>query len=237
MESGIIRLEKLTQPEEAGVWEAGKDRVGWEADSYKLQSGDEVEIRVLYNNDLSTVTRVLPDGTISAPIVGQIGATGKTPSEVAAAIAEGLSQYIVEPKVSLLVRKLAGNYVFVMGEVKSQGAYEVLGPLTVTQAIARAGGGTNAAKLNSVLVIRRTSPDTVVGMRVNVDWLLKNRVSSKDRTVRAYDIIYVPSTFIGKVDVFLEQFFTKTSSPWLWYIWARYAIDWKATSNLETPTR
>ena len=233
LEMGTVRLEKLVLPEKGGIWEAGQDRVGWEADSYRLQPGDELEIHVLYNNDLFTVTSVLPDGTLSAPVIGQIEAAGKTPNEIAATIASGLSQYIVEPKVSVILRKLAGNYVFVMGEVRSQGAYEIFGPLTVTQAIARAGGPTNSAKLSSVLVIRRTSPDTVVGTRVNIDWLLKNRVSSTDRVVRAYDIIYVPTTFIGKVDVFLEQFFNKTSSPWLWYIWARSAIEWKVSTGIE----
>jgi polysaccharide export outer membrane protein len=231
LETGTVRLEKLTLPEKAGVWEAGQDRIGWEVDSYKLQPGDELEIHVLYNNDLFTVTRVLPDGTVSAPVIGQIDTAGKTPNEIAAAIASGLSQYIVEPKVTVILRKLAGNYVFVLGEVKSQGAYEIFGPMTATQAIARAGGATDAAKLNSVLVIRRTSPDAIVGMRVNVDWLLKNRVSSKDRILRAYDIVYVPTTFIGKVDVFLEQFFGQTASPWLWYVWARSAIEWKGTTT------
>jgi polysaccharide export outer membrane protein len=236
LETGTVRLEKLILPEKAGVWEAGQDRIGWEVDAYKLQPGDELEIHVLYNNDLFTVTRVLPDGTVSAPVIGQIEAAGKTPNEIAATIASGLSRYIIEPKVSVILRKLAGNYVFVIGEVNSQGAYEIFGPMTVIQAIARAGGATDAAKLSSVLVIRRTSPDTVAGMRVNVDWLLKNRVSSKDRILRAYDIVYVPSTFIGKVDVFLEQFFGKTASPWLWYVWARNAIEWKTTTTVGIPS-
>lgn len=234
METGIVRLEKLEVPEKAGVWEAGQDRVGWEADSYRLQPGDEMQIHVLYNNDLFTVTRVLPDGTVPAPVIGQVEAAGKTPNELAAAIATGLSQYIVEPKVTVILSKLAGNYVFVVGEVRAQGAYEIYGPMTVTQAIARAGGATNTAKLNSVLVLRRTSPDIVTGMRVNVDWLLKNRVSSKDRMVRAYDIVYVPPTFIGKLDTFIEQFFGRTISPWLWYIWARTSIDWKSTQPVQT---
>lgn len=234
-ETGVVRLEKLAVPQKAGTWESGQDRVGWEADSYRLQPGDQLEIHVLYNNDLFTSTRVLPDGTVPAPVIGQVQATNRTPNELATAIATGLSQYIVDPKVSVILTKLAGNYIFVMGEVRVQGAYEIFGPMTVTQAIARAGGGTNAAKLNSVLVIRRTSPDAVTGMRVNVDWLLKNRVSSKDRIVRAYDIVYVPPTFIGKLDVFVEQFFSKTVSPWLWYIWARTAIDWESARNLQTP--
>jgi len=235
METGIVRLEKLEVPEKAGVWEAGQDRIGWEVDSYRLQPGDELHIQVLYNNDLFTVTRVLPDGTVPAPVIGQVEAAGKTPNELAAAIASGLSQYIVEPKVTVILSKLAGNYVFVVGEVRAQGAYEIFGPMTVTQAIARAGGATNTAKLNSVLVLRRTSPDALTGMRVNVDWLLKNRVSSKDRIVRAYDIVYVPPTFIGKLDTFIEQFFGRTVSPWLWYIWARSSIDWKSASEVQTP--
>ena len=234
-ETGVVRLEKLSVPEKAGTWKAGEDRIGWEADSYRLQPGDQLEIRVLYNNDLFAQTRVLPDGTVPVPVIGQVQAADKTPNELAAEIASGLSRYLVDPKVSVILTKLAGNFVFVMGEVRAQGAYEIVGPMTVTQAIAKAGGGTNAAKLNSVLVLRRTSPDAVTGLRVNVSWLLKNRAASKDRMIRAYDIVYVPSTFIGKVDVFVEQFFSKTVSPWLWYIWARTSIDWDSSHNIQTP--
>ncbi|UCF79330.1 MAG: polysaccharide export protein [Candidatus Eiseniibacteriota bacterium] len=233
--TGTLRMEDLARPEDAGVWEAGDERVSWEAEPYRLQPGDEMQVSVLYNSNLSASTRVLPDGTISVPILGQMPAVGKTPQELADVIASGLSELIVDPRVSVIVTRLAGNYVFILGEVKNPGTHPISGQYTVAQAVAAAGGATNSAKLNSVLVIRRTSPDTVTGIRVSLDKVLKNRKLSEDRILRAYDIVYVPTTFIGRVDNFLSQFFAQTSSPWLWYIWARRAIDWESGGQLETP--
>jgi protein involved in polysaccharide export with SLBB domain len=232
-EMGTVRLERLESPEQAGQWEVGKDRLGWEAEPYRLQPGDEVEMRVLYHADLLTNTRVLPDGSTSFPIVGQIQAAGKTLQELEKEMTDALGELLVDPKVSVVVKRLAGNYVFVLGQVRLQGAYEISGPMTVTQALARAGGPIDTAKLGNVLVIRRTSPDSVTGIRVNVDRILKNGESASDRVLRAYDIVYVPKTLIGKIDTFIEQFFAKTAAPWLWYVWYRSAIDWDEM-QLET---
>ncbi len=233
--TGTIRMTELSVPEDAGVWESGEERISWEAESYRLHPGDEMEVRVLYNDNLSAVTRVLPDGTVSVPALGQMTAVDKTPQELADAIADGLSEILVNPRVSVIMTRLAGNYVFVLGEVKAPGAHPLTGQFTVTQALAKAGGPTKTAKLNSVLVIRRTGPDTITGMRVRVDKVLKSRKFSEDKILRAYDIVYVPTTFIGHVDDFLDQFFGRTASPWLWYIWARRAIDWDSGTVLETP--
>jgi len=232
---GTIRMEKLLKPEDAGIWETGEARVSWEVEAYRLQPGDEIQVAVLYNSNLSTATSVLPDGTISVPVLGQMRAVEKTPQELADIIAQGLSEYLVDPKVSVIVTRLAGNYVFVLGEVRSPGAHPISGQFSVTQALATAGGPTKTAKLNSVLIIRRTSADTITGIRVSVDKVLKNKRFSEDRILRAHDIVYVPTTFIGHVGNFLNQFFAQTSSPWLWYIWARHAVEWKTVRELETP--
>ena len=225
VETGTVRLERIEKPEQVGQWTSGQDRIGWESEAYRLQPGDEIEIRVLYNSDLSTTTKVLPDGTISVPIQGQTQAAGKTLVELEQEIARGMSANLVDPKVTVIAKRLAGNYVFVLGEVKNPGAYEISGTMTVVHALARAGGATETAKLNSVLLVRRTAADAVTGMRVNVSTLLGNQAQAKDRIVRAYDIVYVPKTLIGRIDTFLEQFFTRTAAPWVWYVWLRTAID------------
>ncbi len=236
VESGVVRLERIEKPEEAGEWTAGADRVGWESDVYRLQPGDELEVRVRFNSDLSATTPVLPDGSVTVPVVGQVQAAGKTIREFEEEITRGLAEFVVDPEVSAIVRKLAGNYVFVLGEVRVPGAYEIEGPMTVTQALVRAGGPGSVAKLSSVLVIRRTAPDSVTGMRVNVDRILKNYQNASDRVLRAYDIVYVPKTLIGKIDTFIEQFFAKTVSPWIWYVWARNAIEWEKTEFTPVPS-
>lgn len=235
VETGTVRLERIEKPEQAGQWTSGQDRVGWEAELYRLQPGDEIEIRVQYNSDLWTTTRVMPDGTVAVPVQGQTLAAGKTLVQLEQEIAKGLSTYLVDPKVTVIPKKLAGNYVFVLGEVKNPGAYEITSMMTVTQALARAGGSTDVAKLNSVLLVRRTAPDAVTGIRVNVSTLLSNQAKAKDRIVRAYDIVYVPKTMIGRLDTFLEQFFTKTAAPWIWYVWLRTATDWDENTVTALP--
>ncbi len=235
VETGTVRLERMEKPEEAGQWTSGEDRIGWEAEAYRLQPGDEIEIRVLYNADLWTTTTVMPDGTVAVPMNGQTLAAGKTLVQLEQEIAKGLSTYLVDPKVTVVPKNLAGNNVFVLGEVKNPGAYQITGTMTVTQALARAGGNTDAAKLNSVLVVRRTAADAVTGLRVNVSTILGNQANASDRILRAHDIVYVPKTMIGRIDTFLEQFFTKTAAPWVWYVWLRTATDWDESSVTALP--
>ncbi|MGZ8911358.1 MAG: polysaccharide biosynthesis/export family protein [Methylococcaceae bacterium] len=123
-------------------------------DVYLLNPGDKLEINVWEEEKLKQEVVVKPDGTISFPLVGHVTAAGKTTDEVAIALRERLGQYIPDAEININLLAAEGSVVYVTGEVTKSGAYVMKGPLYVTQAISMAGGLTEFAKKNSILILR-----------------------------------------------------------------------------------
>lgn len=121
---------------------------------YLLNPGDKLEINVWEEEKLKQEVVVKPDGTISFPLVGHVTAAGKTTDEVAIALRERLSQYIPDAEININLLAAEGSVVYVTGEVTKSGAYVMKGPLYATQAISMAGGLTEFAKKNSILILR-----------------------------------------------------------------------------------
>ena len=99
---------------------------------------------------------VLPDGTISFPLVGTIDVDDKTPLQVQEELKEKLSRLIPDPEVNLTVIQVAGNNIFVIGKVNRPGRFAMNRPTDVIQAISLAGGFTPYASSDSIQIFRRT---------------------------------------------------------------------------------
>ncbi len=180
---------------------------------YRIVPGDEL----LLDYGPTTVTGIArtqtivvrPDGRVTIYPVGDLVAAGRTPLEVQADLLRLLSVELKQPRVTIAVSKLAGNEVHVLGRVKRPGSYPV-GPFsTLLQALAAAGGFEDDAARNSVLVMHRAGASNVRVARVKADRLLKG---AGDVPLSRFDIVYVPRSTIGNVDVFVQQFFTGTVS-------------------------
>lgn len=124
-------------------------------DLYRLNPGDKLEINVWEEDKLKQELAVSPDGTISYLLVGQIPAAGKTAKELAATIKEKIVQYIPDAEVNVKVVAPEGNMIYITGEVTNPGAFVMTRPTSVMQAISMAGGLTEYAKENSIIVLRR----------------------------------------------------------------------------------
>ena len=122
--------------------------------TYQLGSGDVISIRVFGEEELSFEKVRLNDaGTFSYPFLGELKAKGKTAADIERLISDGLrGDYLIEPKVS--VRILEYRDFYVNGEVKSPGGYPFSPGLTVRKAVALAGGFTEWASRNNILLIR-----------------------------------------------------------------------------------
>lgn len=128
------------------------------ASTYRINAGDELEIYVWGEERLQREVKVLPDGTIAFPLVGQIRAQGYLPSEVEALITTGLSaQYVgAVPQVTVSVLVPSGMQFSVMGRVKSPGTFSPGRYVNVLEALSMAGGPSEFANLDNVLVIRKS---------------------------------------------------------------------------------
>ena len=177
---------------------------------YRIGIGDKMDINFLYNRDLNTGVKVRPDGRISLPYVGDMVAAGMTPSELDSQLTVKFNEILASPEVAVLVTETQGYSVYVLGEVKFPGAFEIKGRMTLLEAITTAGGYLPSANLKSVIVISRRNETEAVATKINVKRILGKRKYGDDIPLGRYDIVYVPSSFINNVDIFVDQFFSKT---------------------------
>ena len=146
--AGLVDATRPT-PAEAETPAAGG------ADAYTVGPGDELQIVVRKEPELSRDTVVRPDGRITVPLLGDVDASGKTPSALAEEITRGLTRFVNSPRVTVGVGRAVSARVYVIGQVTRAGEVSLATPLTVVQALALAGGFKEFAKRESILVVGR----------------------------------------------------------------------------------
>jgi polysaccharide export outer membrane protein len=170
--------------EEAGQ---GQQEVKEVNPAYIISPNDILEISVYGESDLSTIVRVAQDGTINYTLLGNIKAGGLTVKQLETSISDLLGQdYLVMPQVSIFVKEY--SKISIIGQVKSPGSYELKGNLTLTKAIALAGGFTDSANTEKVKIIS-DSGDKKDIREVNVDQILSK--AEQDITIKSNDTILV----------------------------------------------
>ena len=208
----LIEKRKKEGKKEAGVTktittEAPAAETGEK--EYYVDVGDVLDISVWQIPDLSkSEVIVRPDGKISFPLIGDIKAEGLTLTQLDNAITEKLKTYVKAPEASIMIRRFGeqANKVVILGEIPGPGVYKFSSPPTIIEAIASAGGYTRYAVLNSIMVIRgdvRTKPEVT---RVNLAQIIKSGRLSENIFLKPNDIVYVPKSFIGNINAFLEIF-------------------------------
>ncbi len=108
--------------------------------AYLIHGGDELNIVVYGEKDLTQAVTVLPSGTISYPLIGEVRLGGLTPTQAAATLTSSLKRFVRQPQVSVVVTKEGPLEVLVLGNVTKPGKYELPSRSRLTDAIASAGG-------------------------------------------------------------------------------------------------
>ena len=128
-----------------------------QASAYRINPGDELEILVWGDERLQRSVLVLPDGTFAFPLVGQVTAIGRLPSEIERLITVGLQpQYKGPvPQVTVSVKKPSGYQFSVIGKVRSPGTFTPGRYVNALEALAIAGGPSEFANTNGARVIRK----------------------------------------------------------------------------------
>ncbi len=124
---------------------------------YIIGKGDVLEISVWREPMLSGETIVRNDGMISLALVGDVKAAGRTTMDVKEEIQSRLKQFLGEPVVTVMLKSAASQKFYVIGEVRAPGEYDLIKDMTVVQGIARAGGFTEWAKKDEIIILRKES--------------------------------------------------------------------------------
>ncbi|MFL6202846.1 MAG: polysaccharide biosynthesis/export family protein [Thermoanaerobaculia bacterium] len=121
--------------------------------AYAIGIGDVIEISVWKSPELSVSVPVRPDGRVSVPLLGDIQAAGMTPLALKEQLAHDFKTYVTAPEVSVVIKEINSRKVFVTGEVKTAGSFDLQPRAKLMQILAMAGGLTPYAK-GRVIVLR-----------------------------------------------------------------------------------
>lgn len=173
-------------------------------ETYLVTPGDRLTVTVLEDPNLNSQVLVRPDGRITLPIAGSIQVAGRTPEQIQAIVRDRLrGSFAVTPSVTVSVSELAApdedeeeipEIVYVLGQVNSPGAIEVLPPrsLTVLQAIARAGGLDRFARGEAIQIRRMDEAGRETIFPFNFRELEDGRQLSSNIRLIDGDVIFVP---------------------------------------------
>jgi polysaccharide biosynthesis/export protein len=167
------------------VGTAGTTEPAAVAADYRLVPGDKLRVEVYKDPQLSQSLQVRPDGKITLPLVNDIPAAGRTPTELREAIATSLKTYITNPTVTVIVVETVPPVVYVMGEVNTPGPQPMTGQLSVLQALAMAGGFRDFANRKNIVIRRGTQV-----IKFNYNEAIKARTAPV--MLRPGDTIVVP---------------------------------------------
>ena len=163
--------------------------------SYRIGVDDRVQIAVWRNPELSVTAPVRPDGKISVPIIGDVEAGGRTPSEVAEIIKKRLSEYVRDPNVAVILTELRSHEflsrVRVTGAVRTPRSMTHRQGMTVLDAVLEAGGVNDFASPNRTKLYRKVKDKTDV-FEVDLGDILKKGRLETNYLLRPGDVVTVP---------------------------------------------
>jgi len=157
--------------------------------NYIIGAQDVLDISVWNEDKLTKTVPVRPDGKISIPLLNDVQAAGLTPTQLATQITESLKKFVTDPQVTIIVREINSQRVYLLGEVGRAGAYPLLPGMTVLQALSSAGGFTQFANTKKIYVLRVEN-----GKQEKYPFNYKHALQSPEQNIllKAGDTIVIP---------------------------------------------
>jgi polysaccharide export outer membrane protein len=168
-------------------------------DDYLIGSGDQLSIFVYHNPDLSEAgVAVRPDGRISTPLIEDIVAAGKTPTQLAREIEQRLTKYVQEPNVTVIVRGFIGppdRQVRVIGEATDPIAIPYRDHMTLLDVMIATKGLTKYAAGNRAVIVRVDGDGKQQTIKVRLSDLIKDGDISQNIEMSPGDTLIVPQSW------------------------------------------
>jgi protein involved in polysaccharide export with SLBB domain len=176
---------------------------------YRIQVGDELDIKFFYNPELNEKVTVRPDGRISLQLVHEVMVAGLTPSELTQRLKQKYAPELKKPEIAVIVRSFGAYKIYVDGEVNKSGMFPIVGYMTVLQAISQAGGMKDTARASEVVIIRRGEFNKPLAFQLNLRKVVDSTDMSQDIALQPFDIVYVPKSAIANVNTWVDQYIRK----------------------------
>lgn len=159
--------------------------------AYHVESGDVLRITVWDEPELQSEVIVLPDETISFPLVGVIDVANKSIVDITDLITKKLKKFIPEAHVNVSLHQVRGSKFFVLGKVNRPGEFPLEGDTRVLQALSVAGGLTTFADADEIKVIRESNNEQR-SIKVNYPSLVKGKNLENNIRIESGDVVVVP---------------------------------------------
>jgi polysaccharide biosynthesis/export protein len=192
-------IDKASQakPSETGT---GLHRRNWR---YRINPSDTLELTFALTPEFNQTVTVQPDGYITLRVVGDLPAEGQTLPELTESIKTAYSKILQDPQITVDPKDFEKPYFTVGGQVGKPGKFDWRADVTLTQAIAIAGGFTDASKHSQVLLFRRVSDQWTEARIINVKKMMTSRDLKEDPDLKPGDMLFVPKNALSKIKPFL----------------------------------
>ena len=165
---------------------------------YRIGPGDVLDVFVWRNPELSTTLPVRPDGRISTPLIEDLPASDKTPSQLARDIEGALKNFVQQPVVTVMVTQFRGPYsrqIRVIGEAANPQSLSYSDNMSLLDVMIGVGGLTKFAAGNRAVVVRKDASGGTHEFGVRIDRLLKDGDVSANVPMQPGDVLIIPQSF------------------------------------------
>jgi polysaccharide export outer membrane protein len=172
---------------------------------YKIGSGDSFDVAFELSPEFNQTVTVQPDGFVTLRGVGDVNVVGQTVPELTQTLKTAYGKILNEPQIVVMLKDFEKPYFIADGQLGHPGKYDLRGDVTVTEAVAMAGGFTEAAKHSQVLLFRRVSDEWTEAKVINVKKMLKDGNLHEDMHLHPGDMIVVPKNTLSKISKYIPN--------------------------------
>lgn len=159
---------------------------------YVIGPGDVLAIDVWNEPEITGKVPVRTDGKITLPLLGEVQASGQTPSALQVTLSQRLQQYVKDPAVTVAVEQMNSHRFNVLGEVAHPGSFPLTQETRVLDALAQAGGFRDFAKAGKIYVLRHTPDGKTVKLPFNYKRVTRGEANEENIVLQAGDSVIVP---------------------------------------------
>jgi polysaccharide export outer membrane protein len=172
---------------------------------YRLRSADTIEINFTFSPELNQTLTIGPDGYVRLKSGRGIHAEGITVPQLETQIVKSYEGVLHDPEVSVVLKEFEKPYFLALGQVSRPGKYELRTDITVSEAMAIAGGLTQQARHAEVVLFRHVSDGMVETRVLNLKKMLQLRDLREDLRLASGDLLYVPQSTVSKIQRFMPS--------------------------------
>jgi polysaccharide biosynthesis/export protein len=170
---------------------------------YKLRKGDSFDVDFAMTPEFNQVVAVQPDGYITLKAIGSMYVEGQTVPELTQTLTNAYTKILHEPVIAVSLKDFEKPYFIASGQVAKPGKYDLRGDLTVTEAVAIAGGFDDKSKHSQVVLFHPVPTGGYEAKVINVKKLMADKDLSEDIRLQPGDMLFVPQNSLSKIKPFL----------------------------------